>query len=807
MERFVCIHGHFYQPPRENPWLEEVEVQDSAYPYHDWNQKVTAECYAPNTASRIIGSDRRIVEIVNNYSSISFNFGPTLLAWMERHAQNTYEAIIAADVRSRKEFSGHGSAIAQAYSHIIMPLASQMDKVTQVRWGIEDFEARFGRYPEGMWIPETAVDTPTLEALAQERIKFTILAPHQAKRVRRIGSGSWTESHNNAIYINRPYLCRLPSGNSINIFFYNDAISKELAFGGLLNDGEVFAKRILSGFTEVKENQLVSVANDGETYGHHHKFGEMALSYCLHYIRSNRLARITNFGEFLDVSPPEYEVEIAEGTSWSCEHGVGRWMDDCGCNTGVCPMQKWRRPLRDAINWLRDQAVEAYEIEMRKYSEDPWGLRERYIAVVLDRSEENVDCFFKRNFGAELGKDEKVKILKLLEAQRHSMLMQTSCGWFFDDISGIETIQIMRHAARVIQLLREVTGRDLEHSYLERLRLAKSNYSRFGDGAKIYESFVMPSKVELQRVGIHHAISSIFNGEGDGPHKVYCYLVEDRVYDRQKLGNKVIVMGNSRVTSEVTQEEGEIWYATLWLGDHNIFGGVRRRMDYREFSAAQRDIHSAIQLGDTQKAISLIGLNFGVEGCSCSLTDLFKDRQIEVLERILEGSVGRARSHFQEVYDDNLAVMTFMRGLSLKVPPPLMAAAEVVLTYNLIDALKAEELDLGVFGKLVEDALKLQTELDKDLIGLEAKKCIELGLERLTETPEDLNRMERLEQLLKAAERLQLGINYWLAQNMLFRIISKWQGHMKSREASGDPDARRWIEKTKALAELLGIKA
>ncbi|MEN3061437.1 MAG: glycoside hydrolase, partial [Candidatus Methanosuratincola petrocarbonis] len=284
MERFVCIHGHFYQPPRENPWLEEVEAQESARPYHDWNQRVTAECYAPNTASRIIGPDRRIVDIVNNYSMISFNFGPTLLSWMERNAHETYEAILEADIRSRKEFSGHGSAIAQAYSHMIMPLASTRDKVTQIKWGVADFKARFRRDPEGMWLPETAVDTPTLETLAQEGIKFTILAPHQAKRVRRYGDGDWKDARNGALCTNRPYLCRLPSGKTISIFFYNEAISKEVAFGGLLNDGEVFAKRILSGFTENEGSQILSVATDGETYGHHHKFGEMALSYCLHYI-------------------------------------------------------------------------------------------------------------------------------------------------------------------------------------------------------------------------------------------------------------------------------------------------------------------------------------------------------------------------------------------------------------------------------------------------------------------------------------------------------------------------------------------
>ncbi|MEN3060832.1 MAG: DUF3536 domain-containing protein, partial [Candidatus Methanosuratincola petrocarbonis] len=562
---------------------------------------------------------------------------------------------------------------------------------------------------------------------------------------------------------------------------------------------------ILSGFTENEGSQILSVATDGETYGHHHKFGEMALSYCLHYIKANSLARLTNFGEFLEMNPPKDEVEIAERTSWSCEHGVERWMDECGCKTGVCQLQKWRRPLREAMDWLRDNSAATYESEMEKYSERPWDVRDNYISVVLDRSPENVDLFFKRNFEANLSKQDRSKILKLLEMQRHSMLMQTSCGWFFDDVSRIETVQIMKHAARVIQLLRESTGRDFEQEYLERLRAAKSNFSTFGDGAKIYETFVMPSKVNLPRVGIHHVISSIFNGEEGEPHRVYCYIVEDKAYERQKAGRIVLVTGNSRVTSAITLEEDEIWYAALWLGDHNIFGGVRRQMGGEEFSEAQRALHTAFQAGDVQKAISMIGLYFGKEGCSCSLSDLFKDRQIEVLERILEASVGRARAHFQQVYDDNLAVMAFMKGLSLEVPMALRAAAEVVLTYNIVGALRGE-MDPGVFERLAEEAMSLQIELDKGTIGLEAKGCIERELGRLAENPEDFGRMEKLERLLRSVERLQLGINYWLAQNMLFQIILKWQGYMKAREASGDPSASRWIEKIRSLAELLGIK-
>src|SRR5512147_3234266 len=330
MDRYICIHAHFYQPPRENPWLEAVEMQDSAYPYHDWNERITAECYAPNAASRILDHEGRIVKITNNYARISFNFGPTLLSWMEQNAHRTYEAILDADAISRETFSGHGSAIAQAYNHMILPLATRRDKHTQVLWGIRDFQHRFQRDPEGMWLPETAVDIETLEVLADLGIKFTILAPHQAKQMRKLrashgpqaqpdGQGKssaagsaeaksgtdggrasqWHVVEGAKIDPTRAYVCPLPSGRSINLFFYDGPISRAVAFERLLANGEGFAARLLNGFYENRKwPQLMHIATDGETYGHHHAHGDMALSYALEHIESTKLAKITNYGEY-----------------------------------------------------------------------------------------------------------------------------------------------------------------------------------------------------------------------------------------------------------------------------------------------------------------------------------------------------------------------------------------------------------------------------------------------------------------------------------------------------------------------------
>lgn len=333
--RYVCIHQHCYQPPRENPWLESIERQDSAYPYHDWNERIMAECYAPNTASRILDPDHRIVRIVNNYANTSFNFGPTLLSWMESDAPEAYSAVLQADKESRQRFSGHGSAIAQAYNHIIMPLANSRDKRTQIVWGLEDFWRRFGRQPEGMWLPETAVDVETLELLAEHNVRFTILSPYQAWRVRPVGTQTWQDVTGGKIDPARAYVQNLPSGRSINLFFYDGPVSQAVAFEKLLDSGEKFAARLMSAFSESRDwEQLVHIATDGETYGHHHRYGEMALSYALHHLESTGMAKITNYGEFLEKFPPKWEAQAHASTAWSCVHGVGRWIDNCGCNSG-----------------------------------------------------------------------------------------------------------------------------------------------------------------------------------------------------------------------------------------------------------------------------------------------------------------------------------------------------------------------------------------------------------------------------------------------------------------------------------------
>ncbi len=477
---YLCIHCHFYQPPRENPWLEQIELQDSAYPYHDWNERIAAECYSPNVAARILDDQQRITRIVNNYSRISFNFGPTLLSWAAEHSPETYKGILEADRQSQKLFSGHGSAIAQAYNHMIMPLANSRDKKTQIRWGFEDFVTRFGRLPEGMWLPETAVDLESLDLMAQAGLSFAILAPHQAKSIREIGKETWEDVSGSKIDSTRAYLLRTPGGHTIDLFFYDGPISQAVAFERLLDNGEKLATRLVGALSDTRPwPQLAHIATDGETYGHHHKHGEMALAYALDYIENKKAYKITNYGEFLDKHPPTHEVQIFENTAWSCVHGVERWRSNCGCNSGRAGWnQQWRKPLRDALDWLRDAVAVRFEQLASTVLKDPWAARDSYISVMLDRSPSVRQHFGEEHFARKLDSESQVLVWKLMELQRHAMLMYTSCGWFFDELSGIETVQVIQYAGRVVQLAEELFGDSIEGEFLERLSRCKKQLSR-----------------------------------------------------------------------------------------------------------------------------------------------------------------------------------------------------------------------------------------------------------------------------------------------------------------------------------------
>ncbi len=804
MDKYICIHGHFYQPPRENPWLEEVEVQDSAYPYHDWNEKITAECYAPNAASRLLDGEGYIIGIFDNYANMSFNFGPTLLDWMEENQPGTYESIIESDKLSREKFSGHGSAIAQCYNHMIMPLANSRDKRTQIIWGIRDFEKRFGRRTEGMWLPETAVDLETLDMLAEYGIKFTILAPRQAKAVRKLGaSGEWQDVSGGRIDPTTIYLCKLPSGRSISIYFYDGPISQGIAFEGMLRSGEGFAQRLMSAFSEGRDQpQLVHIATDGETYGHHHRFGDMALAFCLHYIESHNLAKVVNYGEFLEKHSPIHEVRIFENSSWSCIHGVERWRNDCGCNTGRRGWhQQWRKPLRDALDKLRDQLIVPYERETLKYLKDPWTARDDYIEVILDRSRDNVEKFLKSHAARELRETEKERVLKLLELQRHAMLMYTSCGWFFDEISGIETVQVIEYASKAMQRAEEIFSFPLEPQFIAELQNAPSNV--FSNGAAVYEKFVMPTKIDLTRVAAHYAISSLFE-EYPEYMNIYHFTVKSDVYEKVKAGKFTLATGRAKIRSDFTWDEQEKNFAVLHLGDHNINGGIKDYSGDGAFSIMQQEMRAAFERGDATEILQLMDKHFGIN--NYSLWHLFRDEQRKVINLILELTHGGIESSYRQIYEQNNPVMNFLSSLNIPIPVSIFLASEYIVNVDMKRIFESVNLDEEKLGRLILESQKWSLKLDKAMIGYVASLWIDSVIERVKEGPEDTAFFKKISYILNLIEPLALDLNLWKAQNMFFSLKEQLFEKMQAKAEAGDKSARSWVDVFCMLSNYLRIK-
>ncbi|MBI4682602.1 MAG: DUF3536 domain-containing protein [Nitrospirae bacterium] len=733
MDRYICIHGHFYQPPRENPWLEEIEFQDGAYPYHDWNEKITAECYAPNAASRILDTEGKIIDIVNIYSKISFDFGPTLLSWLERQKPNVYQAILEADKLSMKRFSGHGSAMAHAYNHMILPLANRRDKYTQIIWGIKDFQKRFQRYPEGLWLPEAAVDRETLEVLVSEGIKFTVLSPRQAKSIRKTGEiKNWQDVSHERIDPSRAYKCILPSGRSIDLFFYDGPTSQDVSFGGLLNNGEILAKRLLSNFNDERNRpQLVHIATDGETFGHHHHFGDMALSYALHYIDSRKLAKITNYGEYLEKHPPAHVVDIYENSSWSCVHGIERWRNNCGCCSGMHRgwTQTWRKPLREALDWLRDQLILVYQEEASILLKNPWEARNDYIEIIFDRSHENIKNFLKIHAIGELSREDQIKVLKLFEIQRNAMLMFTSCGWFFDEVSGIETIQIIQYASKALQYAEELKGKFLEPTFLKYLEKAPSNI--FKNAAEPYDRYVKSAKTDLLRVGAHYSISSLFE-EYPEDINIYCYNAKSEIYNRSVAGKLTLAIGKSRVLSNITWDEKIIAFAVVHLGDHNINAGIKDFRGEKDFSALENEIKESFEKGDVPEVVRLLDKHFN--GNIYSLWHLFKDEQRKILNEILRLTYEGVESSYRQIYENNYTIMNYYHSLQNRLPRPLLSAAEYTLNTDLKRILD-KEADVEKLRRLIEEIKRWSINVDSTTVGFIASSWVHSVMKKLIAQP------------------------------------------------------------------------
>lgn len=777
--KYVCIHGHFYQPPRENAWLEEIEVQESARPWHDWNERITDECYGPNAVSRILNDAGRIVDIRNNYAKMSFNFGPTLLSWMEQKRPELYQAILDADKLSQKHFGGHGSAMAQVYNHMIMPLASRRDKETQVIWGLHDFERRFGRPAKGIWLAETAVDTETLEVLAENGLTFTVLAPRQARRYRKIGAKAWTEG----IATQRPYLCKLPSGKSIHLFFYDGDRSQMVAFGGILEDGRRFAESLLHGFdANLAEPQLVHIATDGETYGHHHRNGDMALAYAMNYIETHSKARLTNYAQYLDLVEVDHEVEIVENSSWSCVHGVERWRSNCGCNTGGQPgwTQAWRKPLREALDWLRDQFAAIYEVEMANYHPDCWALRNAYVKVPLKRSVQRAEAFLRAHVPGDHDAMAKTRILGLLEMQRQSLYMFTSCGWFFDEISGIEPVQVLQYANRGIQVAEFYFGVNLEEEFLRRLEAAPSNMPQFTNAGQVYAQYVSPARLNLTQVGMHYALRSIFSEDGE-KQEVLNYQCESEEFERYNAGTHRLTLGVAKVRSKVTLYEESFSYVILYLGQHHVIGHTFGEWASEEYRQFVDQLKRAFNRSNLSAVIEL--LHQIPNQRSFSFFDMFKDEQFSLLNGILKEELHHASISCHKINNRNYNLMNVMRESGLEVPGILLRNLEQVLIHELETLFEDSDRRISVrkLRMRVQELEKWGFSLDVD----QFRYRVGNRLRRLAESiPSRTNREEALVNIRQVLEILRpIGIEPDLAQvqEIVFRRIKG----LKTNELGG----------------------
>ncbi|MEB3312246.1 MAG: DUF3536 domain-containing protein [Snowella sp.] len=784
---YVTIHGHFYQPPRENPYLNVIERQPSATPFHDWNERIHHECYRPNAFARILNDRGELLEIVNNFEYLSFNIGPTLMSWLEGYDPETYQRIIDADRKSCDRLNGHGNAIAQVYNHIILPLANKRDKYTQIRWGKADFKTRFGREPEGIWLAETAVDYETLEALIDENIRFIILAPSQAERCRPFATEhdpepEWHEVGGGQIDPTRPYRCFITDGRSIDIFFYDGPISRDMGFNDVLSSSEHFAGRLGQAVKgDHRPAQIISVATDGETFGHHKGGTEKCLAYAFTQEFVQRGWTVTNFAHYLSVHPPQWEVELKPVTAWSCFHGVERWQDDCGCGGGGSWHQKWRKPLRESLNWLRDQLKVLYLEAGRKLFGDPWQAREDYIQVILQRSPEQTDGFLTRHQNHVLADLEKIDALRLLEMQRLSLLMFTSCGWFFDEISRPEGVQILRYAARAMELAAEVTGIHLEDKFIRQLAKATSNVEIFKDGEAVYQQLVTTAQISFEQVAAHYAISSLFTNYAR-EQSLYCYQTEQLDYQKQQLGTLTLAVGQVKLTSSITWESHHFTFAVLHLGGWDFHCCIQPFAGRSAYSKLKEQVFDSLKLASAAQIILNLSEVFGNQ--SFNLQHLFAEERHRIMQLLTDKTKKHLDQLYTQVYRDNYSILVAFQRDELPVPPELQVAAEIAIAHRcatVIANLEASMDDSQQTTHHLEELKSITAEaayLRCRLTIPEAKKTLERlifqSLQKLLYHPEPQQveiDIRHLIQMSEIAEQLQLGISLAPAQELYYDFL------------------------------------
>lgn len=774
MKNVILIHGHFYQPPRENPWTDIVDRELSAAPFHDWNERVHFECYRPNGYARIVDSYGRVERIINNYSNISFNFGPTLLSWLERHHPKNYQRILEADRESLKKRNGHGNAIAQGYNHTILPLCNDRDRLTQVRWGMADFHYRFKRDAESLWLPETACNDAVLGTLIDEGLKYVILSPYQAGRARGLSGGAWIDVSNGKIDPSIPYryFHRDNSKRYIDIFFYDGPLARSIAFEGALASSQALVDR----FTRAGDGvgRLVNVATDGESYGHHFHFGDRCLAYALEVEAPARGFSITNYGEFLATFPPAHEIEIntgpnGEGTSWSCAHGVGRWYRDCGCHSGAREgwNQKWRTPLRESLDFLRDDATHEFELTTGDLFTDPWAARDAYIDLILDPTRSRKE-FIEKHAPRSLNPREQARALTFLEIERHSMLMFTSCGWFFADISGIETVQVMKYAGRLLDLTHKLGLKSPRDKFLEILSKGQSNIAEMGNGADLFHRLVEPCRTSTRGIAAHLALAAMVD-ETPQQGELAGFRFEQVDFRKEEHGRVTLETGRLRMESIATSEKVDYAFVAMHLGGVDFYCVLKPFTNEEELQKSVNRLWENFPTSSLPTMLRLAQEEFGSE--EYGLEHVLAEGRQQISKAVFGDLVNSLSDQYTRLYEDNQRTIDMLQEAGFDIPQELRAAAEFALVRRFEREIIEQQKNHNPAG--YQKAIEIANEVARRGFQIEYgytrqifEDLITSAVDEAVNAPTDES-MRLPELLLEIAGKLKIGVNLDQAQEII----------------------------------------
>lgn len=808
MSTALVIHGHFYQPPRENPWTGVVEPEPGAHPFHDWNERVYSECYRANAFARIVDQYGRVSRIVNNYNNISFNFGPTLLSWIEEHHPSVYLRILDADRVSRERHGGHGNAIAQTYNHAILPLCNERDRVTQIRWGLVDFRHRFQREPESLWLSETACNDDTLGSLIDEGLKYVILSPYQAERVRS-ESGDWHNVSDGSVdpAVAYRYYHRDGSGRSIAIFFYDGPRARSIAFESALSSSQALVD--LLSRARGGDGRIVHVATDGESYGHHAHFADRSLAYALEEEAVARGFWVTNYGEYLEKYPPTREVEIksgldGEGTAWSCAHGVGRWYRDCGCETGGREgwNQGWRGPLRQALDCLRNAAAARFESEGGRFFEDPWATRDAYAELLL-RNNIVPEDFLRRQCGRRLRAADQVRALSLLEMQKNALFMYTSCGWFFSDLAGIETLQILKYAGRVLDLYEEIGGDSPKVKFLELLAEAKSNRAEHGDGAEIYRALVEPASVTHRKMAANLAFSTLVEaGSEEGESGGYSHEFSD--FRRQQIGRLTLATGRVSLESIRTGCQLDVIFAAIHFGGVDFYCVVRAFPGADYFRKGSKRLWTAFRKDSLPAILRIAQEEFGPD--EYGLEHVLPDNRQRISEIVFGNLVRRFSEEYAHLYRENHRTLEMLHSAGFELPAELKVAAEFTLGKRFEDEIRKQNrsLDPGDYKLALEIAREIkQRGLNVDASGSTRAfgEMIATAVSHMLRKPAAASMQSTLD-LIRLCRRLGIRPSMERAQELLYEARRRLPDSPETTKLVHGLGLSREVLKREKVAEL-----